>query len=68
MKMEDSKSRDGTYTISDLADLLQVKRRTVVALIKKGKLRGFKIGNEWRVKEAAYDEFIRQQECLTKEK
>ncbi len=33
----------------DVANLLQVNERTVTQWLRKGQLRGFKIGKEWRV-------------------
>ncbi len=33
----------------DIAKSLQVKERTVVQWLRKGHLRGFKVGKEWRV-------------------
>ena len=36
-------------TPGDVADRLQVNERTVTHWLRKGQLRGFKIGKEWRV-------------------
>ncbi len=36
-------------TPADVANLMQVNERTVVRWLRKGHLRGFKIGKEWRV-------------------
>ncbi len=33
----------------DVADRLQVNERTVNIWLRKGRLRGFKIGKEWRI-------------------
>ncbi len=37
------------YTPSDIANCLQVNERTVTPWLRKGFLRGYKIGKEWRV-------------------
>ena len=36
-------------TLVDVANRLQVNERTVAQWLRKGHLRGFKIGKEWRV-------------------
>ncbi len=36
-------------TPTDVADRLQVNERTVTLWLRKGHLRGFKIGKEWRI-------------------
>jgi predicted site-specific integrase-resolvase len=45
------------YTLSDLIDILGVSRRTLLKYIKQGKLRAFKLGNQWRVTEAELNKF-----------
>ncbi len=46
------------YTINDLMEILKVTRRTLQGYIKKGKIKGFKMGNEWRVTRESLEEFI----------
>ncbi len=36
-------------TPTDIANRLQVNERTVTQWLRKGHLRGFKIGKEWRI-------------------
>ncbi len=36
-------------TPTDLANRLQVNERTVTQWLRRGRLRGFKIGKEWRI-------------------
>ena len=36
-------------TLVDVANRLQVNERTVAQWLRKGHLRGFKIGKEWRI-------------------
>lgn len=45
------------YTLSDLIDILGVSRRTLLKYIKQGKLRAFKLGNQWRVTETELNKF-----------
>ena len=45
------------YTLEELAELLQVTRRSLYNWIKSGKLKAFKAGREWRVTGEAVDEF-----------
>jgi len=37
------------FTPNDVANCLQMNERTVTQWLRKGRLRGFKIGKEWRV-------------------
>jgi putative molybdopterin biosynthesis protein len=50
------------YTVLELAEILQVTRRTVYNYIKNGTLPAFKIGKEWRVNEPALKAFLRYKE------
>ena len=36
-------------TSTDVANRLQVNKRTVTLWLRKGHLRGFKVGKEWRI-------------------
>ena len=51
------------YTVQELADLFQVKPRTIMDWLRSGRLRGFKLSDapksEWRVSEAHLQEFIK---------
>lgn len=37
------------YTVEEVADILQVTRRTVYTYIKEGKINATKIGKYWRI-------------------
>ena len=50
------------YKVNDLIDILGVTRVTVIKYIKDEKIKGFKIGNSWRVTEKSLLEFIRKSE------
>ena len=45
-------------TPPQVAERLQVNERTVTQWLRKGYLRGFKIGKEWRVSEADLKTFL----------
>ncbi len=45
-------------TPPDVAKRLQMNERTVTQWLRKGRLRGFKIGKEWRVSDVDLDAFI----------
>ncbi len=47
-------------TPSDVANHLQVNERTVTQWLRRGHLRGFKIGKEWRVSARDLDNFLEQ--------
>ena len=44
----------------DVANRLQVNERTVTQWLRKGNLRGFKIGKEWRVSARDLENFLEQ--------
>jgi excisionase family DNA binding protein len=46
------------YTINELMEILKVTRRTLQNYIKKGRIKAFKMGNEWRVTRPSLDDFI----------
>lgn len=50
------------YKINDLIEMLGVTRVTVIKYIREGKIKGFKIGNTWRVTEEAFLEYIHKSE------
>ncbi len=45
-------------TPTDVANRLQVNERTVTVWLRKGHLRGFKIGKEWRVSVEDLEAFL----------
>ena len=47
-------------TPTDVANYLQVNERTVTQWLRRGHLRGFKIGKEWRVSARDLDNFLEQ--------
>lgn len=49
---------DKLLTPPQVAERLQVNERTVTQWLRKGHLRGFKIGKEWRVAQKDLVEFL----------
>ena len=47
-------------TPTDVANHLQVNKRTVTQWLRRGHLRGFKIGKEWRVSARDLENFLEQ--------
>jgi excisionase family DNA binding protein len=48
------------YTISDVANLLQTKEATVRKYLRENKLKGYKVGKFWRIKEVDLENFMDQ--------
>lgn len=48
------------YTPEEVADILKINPHTVRQYLRDDKLKGFKIGRSWRVKEEDLKEFINQ--------
>ena len=46
----------------EVAKLLKIHPRTVIRLASQGKLPGFKVGDQWRFRRAAIDDYIKKQE------
>ncbi len=51
-------SQDDIFTISEVASLLKVTKKTVYGLAQRGDLPGFKVGGQWRFSRAAIDSWI----------
>jgi excisionase family DNA binding protein len=51
-------TRDRLLTPPQVATRLQVNERTVTQWLRKGHLRGFKIGKEWRVSLVDLETFL----------
>ncbi len=49
---------DRLLTVPQVAERLQVNERTVSLWLRKGHLRGFKIGKEWRVSAADLENLL----------
>ncbi len=47
-------------TPTDVANRLQVNECTVTLWLRQGRLRGFKVGKEWRVSTRDLDNFLEQ--------
>ena len=51
-------------TIEDVARRFRVNTTTVYRLVEKGRLPGFKVGNQWRFRETRLDEWIENRERI----
>lgn len=61
-------SEDKLLTPPQVAEKLQVNERTVTQWLRKGHLRGFKIGKEWRVSSKDLDAFLEGSANVPQEK
>lgn len=48
------------FTPEEVAEQLRVKRETVYTWLRKGKLKGMKFGDLWRIDEADLQKFIEE--------
>ena len=46
------------YSVQELVPVLGKSDQTIIIYLKQGKLKGKKIGNQWRVTEEALREFL----------
>lgn len=51
---------DKLLTSEQVAQILQVHPFTVLKYIKAGKLKGFKLGRVWRIRESDMEEFLEE--------
>lgn len=49
---------DEVLTLTELMEILKVTRKTLQAYIQKGKIKAFKIGNNWRVTRESLLDYI----------
>jgi excisionase family DNA binding protein len=52
--------REKIYTPEQFAEQWRVSRRTVMKYLQTGRLRGFKVGRFWRIRERDLNAFLRQ--------
>ncbi len=45
-------------TLKELADYLRVNERTIIRMLKAGKIQGTKIGGQWRFNGSQIDQFF----------
>ena len=48
-------------TPAQIADALQLTESTITRWLRNGRLRGFKVGRDWRVSPADLDAFLEEQ-------
>ncbi len=48
------------YTLAEIAEQLQITRRTLYSWVKEGKLPAVKLGRQWRVSEEALADFLKK--------
>lgn len=46
------------YTIEEIMKVLKVSRNTVYSWIKEGRIKGVKIGRQWRIPKTALNQFL----------
>jgi len=46
------------YNVKDIAEILSVHKETVLRQLRNGKLKGFKVGYDWRVTEDQLLEYM----------
>jgi len=47
------------YTLEQVAKLLQVSQRTIIRLIKTGRLPAVRVGKQWRIARSDLQEYLR---------
>lgn len=49
------------WLVNEVAEYLRVSKETVIRLIKSNKLKGIKIGTQWRIKEEDFLSYLNEQ-------
>ena len=60
--MRKHRMNEKIYTVKQVASQLQVDTKTVRKWIRDGELKAIDIGGEYRVRQAALDDFLRRRE------
>lgn len=55
------------YTISELSEILSLHPDTIRILFRSGKLKGYKVGREWRATEETLKEYLESKSNYRKE-
>jgi excisionase family DNA binding protein len=53
------------HTVEEVASILNVQTNTIRIWLRKGTLKGVKLGKYWRIKESQLQEFTKEQEGAT---
>lgn len=56
------------YTPEQLAEQWRVTRHTVLTYLRTGKLKGFKVGRCWRIRECDLSAFIKEDTLVRKQR
>ena len=51
--------QEKNYTTKEVQEILRLHNRTINRYCKSGKLKAFKIGNDWRIPETALQDFLK---------
>lgn len=49
------------YTLQEVADELEISKRSVSQLIKEKRLKAFKVAGEYRIRRQDFEEFVEQE-------
>lgn len=48
------------YTAHEVMEILRIKQSMVYKLLKEGHIKAFKMGSDWKIPEAALEEYIKK--------
>lgn len=59
IKMNNEKKvEQEAFTVSETATIMNVTRRTILAMLSDGRLKGFKVGAHWRIHRKEIDRYM----------
>jgi len=58
-KIRNMAQNEKIYTVDEIAERLRVSRPTVLALLNRGELKGFRVGVQWRVLSEDFEAFLK---------
>lgn len=56
--------QDGYMTVDEVAKLLRVTIFSVYSWLGDGKLKGYKAGDQWRIKQSDVDAFLKSNQAV----
>lgn len=58
MVLTEEEKGERPFTVDEAAEFLKVNRKTVLKLLNEGKIKGAKIGRDWRISRSQLDRLL----------
>lgn len=55
------------YTVQEIAEILGISRKTIQKYVRQGDIKAIRLGNQLRIKEQAFMDFLESKTVIVKE-